>query len=50
MNQKQATPLAKEWLAGDKATRTRIQQSLHGTKAMQAFLEALANQAPVQGK
>lgn len=50
MNQKQALPLAKEWLAADKAERTRIQQSLKGTKALQALLEALASEAPVAGQ
>ncbi len=43
MNQKKARPLAEEWLKGDKATRTRIQQSLKGTAALHALLEALGD-------
>lgn len=46
MNQKQALPLAKEWLAGDVAARTRIQQSLKGSKALMALLDAIAALAP----
>jgi hypothetical protein len=46
MNQKQALPLAKEWLEGDIAARTRIQQSLKGTKALMALLDAIAVLAP----
>jgi hypothetical protein len=46
MNQKQALPLAKEWMEGDLAVRTRIQQSLKGTKALMALLDAIATLAP----
>jgi hypothetical protein len=43
MNQKKARPLAEEWLAGDKSDRTRIQQSLKGSAALQALLEAVGD-------
>lgn len=43
MNTKKIRPLALQWLDGDKATRTSIQQGLKGNQALQNLMEAVGD-------